>query len=108
VDYLNKPWSVLEPYLDNMSNGTMAYESSLIAEGFSNFKRREALDQLKKSRVHFKSALELYHNGQVETACIQLARASAFWTHATWQEFLEADVIKANVPGAYRPVDDES
>jgi len=107
VDYLDKPWSVLEPYLDNMSNGTMSYESSLIADGFANFKRQEAIEQLKKSREHFESALELYKSGQVKTACTQLARASAFWTHATWKEFLEADVIKTNVPGAYRPVDDE-
>lgn len=107
VEYLNKPWSVLEPYLDNLSSGTMAYDSSLIAEGFTSFKRKAALEQLKKSREHFESALELYHTGQIESACDQLAQASAFWTHATWKEFLEADVIKTDVPEAYRPVDDE-
>jgi len=107
VDYLDKPWSVLELYLDNISNGTMTYESSLIAEGLTNFKREEAIKLLKKSREYFESALDLCKSNQAEVACTQLARASALWTHATWKEFLEADVVKTSVPGAYRPIDDE-
>jgi multimeric flavodoxin WrbA len=105
--YLNKPFSVLEPYMDNFTGGTMAYENSLIAEGLENFKREEAIKLLKESRQYFENALELCKRNQAEDACTQLVRATALWTHATWKEFLEADVVKTSVPGAYRPVDDE-
>ncbi len=104
VDYLNKPWSVLEPYLDNLSNGTMEYEQSLIAEGFKTFKRQEAIELLEQSKGLFQEALRFYKEGKLEESCDQLVRASALWTHATWKEFLEEDVIKGGVPDAYRPI----
>ena len=104
VDYLDKPWSVLEPYLDNLHNGTMAYETSLIAEGLANFRRPEAIELLQRAKGHFVQALDLYKKGQAEAACSPLVRASALWTHATWLEFLEQDVVKAGVPQAYRPI----
>jgi multimeric flavodoxin WrbA len=104
VNYLDKPWRVLEPYLDNLSNGTFEYESSLIAEGFSNFKRQEAIDILTEAKGHLEEALKLYKEEKHEEACDQLVKASALWTHATWKEFLEEDVVKTGVPSAYRPV----
>jgi len=107
VDYLNNPWSVVEPYLDNLSNGTMAYESSLIAEGLANFKRQDAIELLQKARGYFEHALALRNKGQEREACDQLVRASALWTHATWKEFLEEDIIKTGVPEAYRPLVEE-
>ena len=107
VDYLDKPWAVLEPYLDNLTNGTMEYESSLIAEGLETFKRKEAIDLLRRSRGHLESALERREGDEVEDACRELARASALWTHATWKEFLEEDVVKTGVPEAYRPIQDQ-
>jgi len=103
LNYLSKPWSVLEPYLDNLSNGTMEYESSLIAEGLANFKRREAIALLEQARGLFARALKLYKEDKDEAACDQLVRVSALWTHATWKEFLEEDVIKTSAPVAYRP-----
>jgi len=102
--YLDKPWRVVEPYLDNLSNGTMAYPSSLIAEGLANFKRQEALDLLRQARGYFEQALSCYRTGDEQGACDHLARASALWTHATWKEFLEEDVIGTGVPDAYRPI----
>ena len=39
VAYLDEPWSALEPYLDNLSNGTMTWEGSLLAEGVETFER---------------------------------------------------------------------
>jgi multimeric flavodoxin WrbA len=104
VAYLDKPWNALQPYLDNLSSGTMAYEHSLIAEGFGSFKRQEAIELLEKSKGHFERALELYKQGKRSDSCIELVRASGFWTHATWKEFLEEDVIKSSVPDAYRPI----
>jgi hypothetical protein len=31
-------------------------------------------------------------------------KAGALWTHATWKEFLEEEVIGTPAPGAYRPI----
>ncbi|MDP6775779.1 MAG: flavodoxin family protein [Candidatus Latescibacteria bacterium] len=107
VDYLDKPWSALEPYLENLTSGTMAYKTSLIAEGLASFKRQEARDLLEASREPFLEALKLYGEGKAEEACDALVRASALWTHATWKEFLEEDVVKSGVPGAYRPIADD-
>ncbi|MCC7261371.1 MAG: hypothetical protein IT369_02500 [Candidatus Latescibacteria bacterium] len=104
VGYLDKPWSALEPYLDNLTNGTMEYESSLIAEGLTTFKRPEALELLAQAAPLLQQALVLYHAGRQTEACAQLVRASALWTHATWKEFLEEEVIKTSVPSAYRPL----
>ena len=104
IDYLDKPWSALEPYLDNLSNGTMEYESSLVAEGLETFSRREAVALLEEVRGLFKNALAHYREDRAEVACKELVRASALWTHATWKEFLEEDVVKTSAPEAYRPL----
>jgi len=107
-DYLDKPWSVLEPYLDNLTNGTMTFEGSLMAEGLTTFKRDEAIEVLKEAAEVFQEALRLYGDGRIEDACGTLSQASALWTQATWKEFLETDVIKSAKPAAYRPVDGQS
>jgi len=104
LEYLDKPWSALEPYLQNLSNGTMEYSSSLVAEGLVNFKRREAIELLEQASGVFQEALELYKAGRLEDACERLVSASALWTHATWKEFLEEEVIKTSAPQAYRPL----
>jgi multimeric flavodoxin WrbA len=106
ADYLHAPWSPLEPYLDNLSDGTMAVERSLIAQGLDTFRRPEAIALLQEARGLFEDALALYRSGQYPDACRQLVRASALWTHATWKEFLEEDVVQAGVPGAYRPIEE--
>ncbi|MBT3344716.1 MAG: flavodoxin family protein [Gemmatimonadetes bacterium] len=106
VDSLDHPFSVLEPYLDNLTNGTMAYEDSLIAQGLESFNNEEALDLLRQAREPFEGALAHFAGGDRQAACADLVRASALWTHATWQEFLASDVIKSEVPGAYRPLAD--
>ena len=105
VDYLDNPFSVVEPYLDNLTNGTMTYEGSLIAEGLESFTSDAALDLLRQAREPFESALTHHGKGEREAACAELVRASALWTHATWQEFLADDVIKSEVPEAYRPIE---
>ena len=107
VAYLDEPWSVLDPYLDNLSNGTMAWEGSLIAEGLDSFKRQDAVELLQEARGHFEAALQLRGEGRREEACHRLVRASALWTHATWMEFLEEDVIRSETPGAYRPIPED-
>ena len=106
VDYLDKPWSALEPYLDNLSNGTMEYASSLVAEAQASFKREEAVELVERAKEPFEDALALYNQKNPEAACDRLVHASSLWTHATWKEYLEEDIIKAEVPKAYRPLDE--
>ena len=107
VAYLDKPWSALEPYLDNLTNGTMDYEGSLIEAGLTHFKRGEAVELLEQAKEPFLEALERYREGDKVKACELVVRASALWTHATWKEFLEEDVIGSRVPEAYRPIEEE-
>jgi multimeric flavodoxin WrbA len=104
VDYLDAPWRPVEPYLENLTGGTMAREGSMIDDGLCTFRRDEALSLLREARRPFDVALALYQQGRCEEAVEQLVRASALWTHATWKEFLEEDVIGATVPPAYRPI----
>jgi multimeric flavodoxin WrbA len=104
ADYLDAPWRPLEPYLDNLTRGTMAYERSLIAQGLDTFTRQEAVALLEEARGQLEDALALYGKGRHRDACRHLVRASALWTHATWKEFLEEDVVQADVPAAYRPI----
>ena len=106
VDYLDAPWSPIEPYLDNLSDGTMACERSLIAQGLTTFQRPEAVDLLQKARAQLEDALTLYARGQAVEASRQLAATSALWAHATWQEFLEEDVVGTAVPLAYHPIEE--
>lgn len=106
VAYLDAPWSALEPYLDNLTSGTMRYESSLIAEGLKKFERKEAVELLEQAREPFQEALRLYVEGKEREACGALVRASALWTHATWKEFLEEEVIGTSAPEAYRPIEE--
>ena len=107
VDYLDKPWSALEPYLQNLSDGTMGFASSLVAQGLASFGHPEAIDLLHESEGHLRNALSLYKEGRHRAACEELVRSSALWTHATWQEFLEEKVIRTGTPTAYRPIVEE-
>ena len=104
VDYLSAAWSVLEPYLDNLTDGALEYDASLIAQGLDSFTREAALALLERAKGHLQQALSLYRLSNKEGACAELVRASALWTHATWEEYLKEDVIGTGVPEAYRPI----
>ncbi|NLF01598.1 MAG: flavodoxin family protein [Anaerolineales bacterium] len=106
VDYMAAPWSPLEPYIDNLSQGTLTYEGSLLAYALVTFRQPEARALLQAAREPFDQALAEYAAGHRTEACQALMRASALWTHATWKEFLEEDVVGARVPAAYRPIGD--
>jgi len=105
--FVDQPWSVLEPYLDNLTSGRMTYEDSLIAEGLASFKEEEALDYLSQAKEIFQEALDLYRQNRAKEASRKLAQASALWTHATYKEFIEGKVIKTTISEHYRPLDKE-
>lgn len=104
--YMQTPWNLLEAYLDNLSDGTFEWEHSLIAEATRNgaFTHPESIALLQKAAQEFRTALRAYHSGKYGEASNHLAQCSTFWTHATWKEFLESEVIGTAPPGVYRPL----
>ena len=108
--YIQTPWSILEAYLDNLSDGTFEWEHSLIAQADRErtFTHPESIGLLQKAAQELRVALRAYRSGDHEQASDHLAQCSTFWTHATWKEFLEADVIGTAPPRAYRPLEQES
>lgn len=107
--YMNKPWSPLELYFENLTRGTFRWEDSLIEYGLRHqtFKREEAIELLKKSSEELAKALRAYRLKDYKEAMKLLLSASAYWTHATWKEFLEEEAIKAKIPEVYRPISEE-
>lgn len=98
------PWVALEPYIENLTLGDMQAERSVMAQALRNgsFHNPEAIEHLKQAQEEFRRTLTLYHVGEVVEASKSLVKASAHWTHATWKEFLEEEVIGATQPDAYR------
>lgn len=107
--YMDKPWSVFEPYMENLSNGTMRWEDSLMEMGLrlGTFEGEEAVELLRKSQEEFKKAVNSYRLNDYRQANEHLVAASAFWTHATWKGFLAAQVIGSAPPAVYRPLPEE-
>ncbi|NOZ23178.1 MAG: flavodoxin family protein [Planctomycetes bacterium] len=104
--FLDAPWSAFDHYIENLSNGTYRLRDSLperaLKEG--TFHRPEAVELLTKARDEFAKVLTLHKKGEEKAAIRHLVRASSFWTHATWLEFLEQQAIKARPPETYRPL----
>ena len=106
--YRGQPWEVLEPYLDNLTNGTFDLSRSLPATALREgaFKRPEAVELLQQIVPELEQALNSYHAGDEEQAIGHLVQASAFWTHGTYKEFLEEQATHASAPEVYRPLPD--
>jgi hypothetical protein len=114
--YMDKPWNALEPYIENLSNGTFKWGMSLPEFGLRQrtFQRPEAITLLEETSEEFRETLRYYRLNELREAIAHLVRAGLYWTSATWKEFLERDVVGAAQPGAYRSLsqveegDDES
>jgi len=104
--FLTQPWSGFDTYVENLSNGTGSIRASLpyraLKEG--TFSRPEAIELLEKASEEFAQVLRCRKKGDVDAAIRHMVRASSFWTHATWLEFLERDAIGAPPPKTYRPL----
>lgn len=104
--YQDKPWNVFPHYVENLTMGTGDPAFSIIRRALSHgtFKKKEALELLRKADEEFKNFSYHYSLGNYELALKILVKASAFWTHATYKEFLE-ELIKAPPPKIYRPIE---
>ena len=108
--FIETPWNLLDAYLDNLSDGTFQWEDSLIEQAIRNetFTNLESMELLHETAREFRIALEAYQVRDYERACDHLTACSTFWTHATWKEFLESDVIGISPPTVYRPLEEHS
>ena len=106
VAYADTPWNPIAKYIDNLSNGTGTLRGSLIEKALRDktFRRPEAVEHLERARDEFRITLRYWRAANIRAAAHHLARAGTFWTHATWQEFLERNVIRTTQPQAYRPL----
>lgn len=106
--YMDKPWSGFKPYMENLSGGSFRWQASLIEKAIrhKSFKNQEAVEFLEKAGAEFQAAIKYYELNDYENANRHLVRAGSFWTHATWKEFLEDQVIRSAPPRAYRPLPD--
>ncbi len=104
--YRGKPWDPYEQYLDNLTSGTRSYEKSLIrqAERSEAFVDPEAAGLLKEAGRELRECLRADRVGEESEALGHLVKAGALWTHATWKQLLEEEVIGAPQPSAYRPL----
>jgi multimeric flavodoxin WrbA len=106
--YMDTPWSIVRGYIDNLTNGTFRYETSVPVRALKDgvFTNPEARPLLEKTCESLKRALERYDAGDTRAAAIELSKTSKFWTNATFIQFLRDDVVKAEMPKAYRPLDE--
>lgn len=104
--YEHAPWQVLEPYVENLTRGTGDAEHSIVRQALARggFVKEEAIALLLKADCALEDFWRHRAIGTRAEAIGALVRASALWTHATWKEFLEEDLIHAPPPEVYRPL----
>ena len=84
----------------------MDADRSLIAQGIATFRQPDAVELLQQALPELRQALQAHAAGKLEAAVPHLVAAGSRWTHATWKEFLEDEVIGTPIPQTYRPVED--
>ena len=106
--YMDTPWDMIHGYLENLTDGSFRYDDSVPARALGEgvFTNSEARALLEKACENLKAALERYNSGEKREAAIVLSRAAKFWTNATFKQFLEKDVVRAEIPKAYHPLDE--
>lgn len=105
--YQGTPWAVFPHYVANLTMNTGRAEFSIIRRALAHktFRKEEALALLGQADEAFEASARHRALGEERLALQALVRASALWTHATWKEFLEEQLIKAPPPKAYRPLE---
>ena len=94
--FTDKPWKALNPYLDNVTDGSFQIEGSLPDRALNDgvFRKPEAIELVGQARAAFARVLILRDKGELEEANRVLTQASAYWTRATWKEYVEDYVSK--------------
>jgi len=104
--YRKTVWDPYPHYLDNLTAGTRSYDGSMIARALSSgeFTNPEAARLLRRAAEELRRCLRAEGEGEEGAALPHLVKAGAFWTHATWKQLLEEDVIGVATPAVYRPL----
>jgi len=108
LEYQDAPWKVYPHYIENLTLGKNAPLLSIMERSLSHgkFKKKESIKLLEKAEEEFKKFVHYYNLSDHENAIKHLVRASAFWTHATWREFLKEQLLKVPPPKVYRPIEE--
>jgi hypothetical protein len=85
------PWSPLDLYIDDLTNGTHSYRDSLIEYALSHgtVKKAEAVELLHKAAEELKLVLHYYELGERVKATEHMIKMRTFWSPATLAEFLD-------------------
>ena len=104
--YLGKPFDLLDGYIQNVTDNSFDYEDSIPVQSLKQekFSNPDAVELLKKACEHLKAGMDLYNVNDRENAAKELAQVAKFWTNSTYNEY-GVDIVKANIPKAYRPLD---
>ncbi len=70
------------------------------------FRKPEAEELLRKAADGLKEVVRLHKLGNFQEAQRCLARTAPYWVRAAWKEFLEEEVIGADTPESYHPLDE--
>lgn len=107
--FTDKPWKALDPYLDNVTDGSFQIEGSLPDRALNDgvFRKPEAIELVGRARAAFAQVLVLRDKGELAEANRVLTQASAYWTRATWKEYVEDYVSKRDDVEPYREMPDE-
>jgi len=91
--YMDKPWSVLEPYIDNLTDGSFRFEDALMERGLREeiFQDAEAIEQFRESAAAFRDVMQSYEAGDPTEATRRLARVTSVWKTATILEWRHRD-----------------
>ena len=101
LHYADKPWSMLEPCLHNLTRGTFRWEDSLIEYGLRHdkLKKKEAMALLEKARSKLIEAVNAYRLNDLMLATKRLAEANTLWSNASDKEFFEENIVPWKMPG---------
>lgn len=84
------PWSPLDLYIDDLTNGTFSYSGSLIEYALSHgtVKKPEAIELLQRAAEELKLVLHHYGLGESRKAMEHMIKMRTYWSPATLAEFL--------------------
>lgn len=102
-EYEGEIWHIIPQYLDNLTEGTMKYESSLPARALreKRFHDPEAVDLLRRAAEGLKELLAAYAEHDTAGSPDLLMKVAECWVQATWKEFVQP-ITRSEAPPAYR------
>lgn len=107
LHYSYTPWKPLQPYLDNLTLGSGSWQESILYKAVleNQLSNKDAYKDLLKALSALRETIFNYDLGEGKEAINKIVETSAYWTSATWKEFLEKKVIGTKKPESYRSLE---